>query len=201
MISKALLLVTLFGASSTLCEGCTDGSLRFKIFKDDGTKRMRSCQWVVNKPSRCALDGVTSACPSTCGSCYNCQDSTLRFKVVKPDGRKIMRSCEWVANFNTFGRCSIDGVAQACRLTCDSCYEFPTPTSAPSRPPSPAPSPFPTARPSKVPSAAPSDLPSIYPSDMPSDIPSKYPSDVPSHVPSDAPSEVPSKVPSDSPTN
>jgi len=50
---------------------CEDGSLRFKITKNDGKKIMRDCTWVSNKNTvnRCTFDGVSEACRATCGAC------------------------------------------------------------------------------------------------------------------------------------
>jgi len=107
----------------TASTSCSDSSLRFKITKSDGRKIMRNCEWVSNNNTngRCALTGVAAACASTCNTCdLLCEDSSLRFKMIKSDGRKIMRACEWVSN-NTSGRCQLDGVKEACRVTCNNC--------------------------------------------------------------------------------
>jgi len=56
---------------TTSGDDCTDGTLRFKITKNDGRKIMRDCGWVSNKNTvgRCAFDGVSLACRDTCGTC------------------------------------------------------------------------------------------------------------------------------------
>jgi len=105
-------------SSSATCENT---SLRFKITKSNGKKIMRGCAWVANKPyNRCTFDGVSSACPSSCDTCDVCEDSSLRFKITKSNGRKIMRDCLWVSNIPD-NRCTFDGVAEACRDTCEVC--------------------------------------------------------------------------------
>jgi len=101
---------------------CSDGTLRFKVTKEDGTQKLRNCGWVANNPTnRCTLDGVPSACPSTCNDCnvWECEDSTLRFKIEKDDGSKVTRNCDWVANNDN--RCSLYGVPEVCRSTCGFC--------------------------------------------------------------------------------
>ena len=100
---------------------CDDSSVRFK-FKKNGKKITRSCEWVarIDTINRCALDGVSSMCPYTCGACNPCIDGTARFKLVYND-KKITRKCEWVANKQTAQRCAADGVSGVCRSTCNSC--------------------------------------------------------------------------------
>mmetsp|Transcript_4715 Transcript_4715/g.5407 ORF Transcript_4715/g.5407 Transcript_4715/m.5407 type:complete len:557 (-) Transcript_4715:154-1824(-) len=100
---------------------CSDTSLRFNIVKNDGSKIWRNCSWVATKAgNRCSFDGVSTTCPSTCGTCDVCQDSSLRLKIPK-NGRKIARNCLWVANKSTASRCALDGVSLACRDTCGTC--------------------------------------------------------------------------------
>jgi len=128
MLSIIYYAIVAFLLCRTVNGDCTDGTLRFKITKNDGKKIMRDCGWVSNKNTvgRCSFTGVPSACPSSCGTCSVCEDSTLRFKITKNDGKKIMRNCSWVSNKNTAGRCALDGVALACRDTCGSCDAQPT---------------------------------------------------------------------------
>ena len=33
----------------------------------------------------------------------------------------MARDCNWVANRKTVERCEIDGMSEACRVTCDNC--------------------------------------------------------------------------------
>lgn len=107
--------------SPTPSSSCLDGSLKFKVRKNDGRKITRDCPWVaVKAENRCSFDGVSSTCPGTCGTCDICEDSTLRFKIVKGDGKKIMRDCAWVA-VKPGNRCSFDGVSGMCRETCGIC--------------------------------------------------------------------------------
>ena len=100
---------------------CNDSTVRFRLRKN-GRNIARSCVWVANKDTknRCAIEGVSSMCPKTCGTCDPCIDGTARFKLVYND-RKITRSCEWVAKKQTSQRCTAAGVSGACRLTCGSC--------------------------------------------------------------------------------
>lgn len=101
---------------------CSDTTLKFKVIKNDGAKITRDCVWVSNNSgNRCSFDGVSATCPNTCGTCNTCQDSPLRLKITKNDGSTIMRDCAWVSNKNTQGRCALDGVAEACRSTCEQC--------------------------------------------------------------------------------
>mmetsp|Transcript_12794 Transcript_12794/g.15662 ORF Transcript_12794/g.15662 Transcript_12794/m.15662 type:complete len:256 (+) Transcript_12794:1877-2644(+) len=100
---------------------CSNASLRFKVKKSDGRKIMRDCDWVSTKPgNRCKFDGISSACPFSCGTCDVCEDSTLRFKITKSDNRKIMRDCDWVTT-NSENRCTFNGVSDACRVACGNC--------------------------------------------------------------------------------
>jgi len=52
----------------------------------------------------------------------NCADSPFRFKVIKTGTtNKITRDCEWAATRSTNLRCSYEGVAETCPLTCGKC--------------------------------------------------------------------------------
>lgn len=52
------------------CSTCVDSDLRFKLTWNS-KKITRGCTWVANKQTvmRCAVDGITGACSSTCGEC------------------------------------------------------------------------------------------------------------------------------------
>jgi hypothetical protein len=101
---------------------CVDSPFRFKIIKDDGSKISRDCGWVANKSTnfRCGFVGVREQCPSTCNSCTPCVDATARFKFPWK-GNKITRDCGWVATRNTANRCSVEGMEDSCRVTCNNC--------------------------------------------------------------------------------
>ena len=100
---------------------CADSSLRFQL-RWNGRKIARDCNWVANKATkkRCAVDGVSQMCPDTCESCSTCEDSSARFKLLW-NGKKISRDCFWVGNRATRSRCAVEGVAEACRSTCEEC--------------------------------------------------------------------------------
>lgn len=51
------------------CSKCTDTSAAFKVTRpSDGKKMNKTCQWAT--PWRCKnIDGVSEACPSSCGIC------------------------------------------------------------------------------------------------------------------------------------
>ena len=100
---------------------CSDSSLRFQL-RWNGKKIARDCTWVGNKATkmRCAVEGVAQMCPETCEVCDVCEDSSARFKLVW-NGKRISRDCIWVGNRATRSRCAVDGVAEACRETCELC--------------------------------------------------------------------------------
>jgi len=99
---------------------CVDSPLRLKIIKD-GNIISRSCTWVGNKATiqRCAMAGVSDACPVTCNSCSTCEDTSLRMRLTKSDGTSVVRNCEWVARKDTPNRCSWS--SNTCRATCGQC--------------------------------------------------------------------------------
>ncbi len=106
---------------------CLDSLLRLKI-PTAGTKPKakiaRYCTWVGNKDTinRCALPGVSAACPVTCGTCSSCEDpdDELRFKFTY-NGQKVMRNCEFVGRIKkkVKGRCKRS--EYICRSTCGYC--------------------------------------------------------------------------------
>lgn len=51
----------------------------------------------------------------------NCVDSDLRLKIPKSDGTYMSRYCEWVRRRDTFTRCTMTGVSEACPQTCGTC--------------------------------------------------------------------------------
>lgn len=105
--------------SSTTSSECEDSSLSFKVFWN-GKTRTKDCSWVANKPNtRCAEDGVSAICSSTCGTCSTCADSSLTFKLFW-NGKTRNKDCTWVERKpNT--RCAEDGVSQTCRESCGEC--------------------------------------------------------------------------------
>lgn len=101
---------------------CVDSSLRFKLDWNGKRRITRDCFWIGNKATvqRCKIEGMSAACPVTCGGCETCLDSTVRFKVFW-NGRQVHRDCTWVSNKATIQRCAIPGVSDLCRLTCGVC--------------------------------------------------------------------------------
>merc|ERR1711915_614360 len=104
--------------TSSTTSSCGDSTLRFKLTWNS-KKITRGCDWVANKAAvqRCAVDGVSAMCSSTCGTCSTCADSNVRMKFTWND-KKITRDCGWVANKATLQRCAVDGIANSCRATC-----------------------------------------------------------------------------------
>merc|ERR1712045_496272 len=91
---------------------CSDSALRLKIPTVGKPKPYvsRYCSWVGVKDTknRCALPGVSAACPVTCSSCGTCADpSELRFKFTY-NGNEIVRNCEFIGRIadKTTGRCN-----------------------------------------------------------------------------------------------
>ena len=109
-------------SSPTKTSSCIDSPLRFRTFKPDGKKIWRSCEWVATKTPkwRCSFEGVSTACPLTCGTCDLCVDSLLRMRVTW-NGSRIARSCSWVENKATIQRCKANGISDSCRRTCGTC--------------------------------------------------------------------------------
>ena len=103
---------------------CVDFGGRIRFDKGNGQKISRGCEWAANKSTtlRCAYEGVSQACPSTCASCDSCTDppSSLRFKFEK-NGEKLTRSCEWVERKLSLveSRCALTD--NICRATCGVC--------------------------------------------------------------------------------
>ncbi len=96
---------------------CDDSLLRLKLYYDGG-KISRDCSWVARKDtkSRCKIEGISAACPSTCGTCSTVEDTTLRFR-LQFNGQKS-RNCDWVGRKDSRVRCAVTGVFEACRSTC-----------------------------------------------------------------------------------
>lgn len=100
---------------------CDDSPFKFKV-KFNGKKKSKTCEWVARHPSwKCQLEGVSSHCPQSCGTCGICSDSMVQFIVDSNNATAADKSCEWVARKNTEMRCSIPGIAETCRSTCDNC--------------------------------------------------------------------------------
>ena len=107
---------------TTTNNDCVDFGNRIRFDIGNGSKISRSCEWAGNKSTtqRCAYDGVSEACPLTCGTCDSCVDtpSSLRFKFQK-DGEMVTRSCDWVTRKQTAARCTqTDNI---CRAACGVC--------------------------------------------------------------------------------
>mmetsp|Transcript_9571 Transcript_9571/g.12042 ORF Transcript_9571/g.12042 Transcript_9571/m.12042 type:complete len:201 (+) Transcript_9571:58-660(+) len=105
---------------------CVDSTLRLKI-PTVGTRPKpfvsRYCSWVGNqdKKNRCALPGVSAACPVTCGACSACKDpDELRFK-FKYNGKTMVRNCDFIGRLEkkVYDRCTASD--NICRSTCGSC--------------------------------------------------------------------------------
>ena len=105
--------------SATQNVNCVDSSLAMKI-TINGNQKIKFCKWVARKKtaSRCAIDTVSSHCPTTCinygGNCN--VDSAARAKFTKADGSTVMRYCTWVANDKK--RCEYHNAIETCRSTC-----------------------------------------------------------------------------------
>jgi hypothetical protein len=109
--------------TATPTKACVDSPLRLKINRD-GNQISRYCSWVAQKDTnnRCALDGVSAACPITCGTCSTCEDpvDSLRFKFTY-NGSEIVRNCDFIGRVpgKEFGRCNQSG--NICRSLCGTC--------------------------------------------------------------------------------
>ena len=104
-------------------ESCDDSYvIKFRLTKD-GQNIWRDCTWVARKSTnfRCNMDdAVTTTCPQSCGTCSTCVDSTARLR-IEYKNRLMIRGCNWVGKKDTVRRCAIDGVDEACRVTCGVC--------------------------------------------------------------------------------
>mmetsp|Transcript_17822 Transcript_17822/g.21804 ORF Transcript_17822/g.21804 Transcript_17822/m.21804 type:complete len:350 (+) Transcript_17822:246-1295(+) len=112
---------------------CQDTSGRWPII--GANTATKTCLWVANGgvapgaeyPWRCnAFDEPNEFCPLTCGTCPTpsptpCTDTTERFYVLEADIPTTTKSCEWVARKDTSLRCSFEGVATLCSVTCNAC--------------------------------------------------------------------------------
>ena len=100
---------------------CVNASTRLKIVVG-GNIVSRSCTWVGRQDTtnRCALAGVSAACPNTCGTCDSCVDTTARFRFTY-NGQSIVRNCDFVGRVESKveGRCAASGYV--CRSTCGGC--------------------------------------------------------------------------------
>ena len=120
---------------NTRCtNSCVDTPGKHTIAKD----RRQSCDWAVRvndpgeggnqRPGRCfQFPKLQEMCPDTCGTCCNkdhisSQDSTKPFRVFnKVRAKRVNQNCNWVKRTQTKFRCSMKGVSDKCRDTCDSC--------------------------------------------------------------------------------
>jgi hypothetical protein len=121
MPSPAANLVVSTNAPTATPINCYDSLLRLKIPKD-GKMLTRYCSWVGAKDTvtRCSLDGVSAACPKTCGTCSSCTDPILRFRFTI-DEKTISKSCEYIGRVQRKkgNRCFASG--NICRSTCGVC--------------------------------------------------------------------------------
>jgi len=100
-----------------------DSTLDFVLILTDQPKTQINCLAASNDQNNfCSLDCVSKACCGTCGTCNICEDTSMKFKLKSITGRKVKRKCDWVS-LRPATRCSLDGVAQACRLTCGVCSQ------------------------------------------------------------------------------
>jgi len=106
---------------SSLSQTCEDSPLKFKL-TTAVKSTYKKCEWVGRledrKAQRCAIEGVSTHCPSTCGTCATCNDSTMRWNLPIEMNIMSRRHCKWTARKNTATRCSIPGVSETCRSTC-----------------------------------------------------------------------------------
>jgi len=113
-----LLLLPLAAQSEVTC---SDSILKFNL-----NGRPRTCTWVGAKNTfkRCAKNGVSEHCPSTCGTCVKdaCVDAPRKFNLLWGG---MERDCEWVGTNKKTAvlekRCGMKGVASTCRATCGFC--------------------------------------------------------------------------------
>jgi hypothetical protein len=98
---------------------CADSQFRFKV-RINGRFKAKDCGWVSNSPGRCSLSGVSTHCPSTCGTCSICSDGSLKFKLTLHNGQSRFKVCSYVAK-KPENRCNWDGVEDTCRRTCGTC--------------------------------------------------------------------------------
>ncbi len=103
---------------------CIDSPYKLKINLGNGKWATQACSWVAVSPSsRCALAGVSKACPSTCGSCDTCANAPMKFRMpVWINGQKKMRfkHCNWIRKQRN-KRCKMAGVKATCRQACGTC--------------------------------------------------------------------------------
>lgn len=111
-------------SASPTVDGCVDSPLRLRFLNNKGEYISRSCQWVGNKDTfnRCALDGISAACPVTCNTCNICEDPvpSLKFKFMY-NNKLIRRNCDFIRRIpsKVKGRCrQSDNI---CRKTCEVC--------------------------------------------------------------------------------
>ncbi len=101
---------------------CSDTPLKIKITTNSGKVIKKLCAWVAKKNTgrRCALEGVSAACPKTCGTCDNCKNSSLKFRVEINASKWRWKDCAWAAS-KPFRCKNIDGVSEVCRSSCGLC--------------------------------------------------------------------------------
>jgi hypothetical protein len=104
---------------------CVDSSTAFKMQRRDGSYAWKTCEWAAANPDRCLVAGVARSCPAACGTCEKCIDSPykfqIRFYVQGNLAHTLRKKCPWVLDSFTGYRCSLNGVAEACREACGIC--------------------------------------------------------------------------------
>ena len=107
---------------------CKDTPFRFhaEITNQNGTKiRRLQCETIKNhikmKERLCKIPGVSYTCPKTCDSCEGaCDDSPYMLEIKRKNGKVKKHTCAWVGK-RADVRCRLhDGIAHACRKTCES---------------------------------------------------------------------------------
>ena len=101
---------------------CFDPPFVFKMKKRNGGKVWETCEWVSWNINRCKVKKVAITCPEACRVCNKddfCKDTAFKFKINRNGSIKI-KTCDWVAKKRDF-RCTLSGMADACRETCGKC--------------------------------------------------------------------------------
>lgn len=119
------LLICMIPLVSANFPGCEDTPLSFTV-----NGEVRDCAWAAIKDTklRCkegTRQSVGKLCPVTCGKCpkFACKDPQDSF--ILRNG--VEKNCKW-ARLNPLLRCDVDGVASACRRTCNPVCQLPEAT-------------------------------------------------------------------------
>jgi len=134
---------------------CHDSTFKFRV-DINGSNKKRTCTWAEEDPiTNCAYDGVDTMCRATCNTCEEeaCTDTALMWRFG--NGQMKWLTCAWVTEVVGTNRCTIDGVVDTCRASCEVCDAK-------------ADSFAPSLAESAVPSITASSSPSVQESDFPS---------------------------------